>query len=190
MSRITTKVLTLAALVFFILSLSVFSQKPTSTKDSPSIINWQRYDQGLEQAKKNGKKVMVFFYTDWCGYCKRMNALTFTDEGVKKLLADKFITVKVNGDSRNTLQVDKASITERELAAKYAVRGYPTIWFLEPNTEKISPLVGYVQTNEFTNILSYLGNDWYKTMSYEEYLKKKDDLTKEKKEEGKTKSKK
>ena len=190
MSKIGIKVLTLAVLVFFTLSLSVFSQKSAPPKDNPSIINWQKYDQGLEQAKKDGKKVMVFFYTDWCGYCKRMNALTFTDEGVKKLLADKFVTVKVNGDSRNTLQVDKTSITERELAAKYAVRGYPTIWFLEPNAEKISPLVGYYPTNDFTNILTYLGNDWYKTMSYEEYLKKKDELTKEKKEEGKTKSKK
>ncbi len=190
MSKITKKFFLLTVLFFFTLSMSVFSQKSAPPKDNPSIINWQRYDQGLEQAKKDGKKVMVFFYTDWCGYCKRMNALTFTDEGVKKLLADKFVTVKVNGDSRNTLQVDKASITERELAAKYAVRGYPTIWFLEPTAEKISPLVGYVQTSEFTNILSYLGNDWYKTMGYEEYLKKKDELTKEKKEEAKTKSKK
>ncbi|MDP3024106.1 MAG: thioredoxin family protein [candidate division Zixibacteria bacterium] len=190
MSKITKKFFLLTVLFFFTLSLKAFSQKPAPRKDNPATINWQRYDQGLEQAKKDGKKVMVFFYTDWCGYCKRMNALTFTDEGVKKLLADKFVTVKVNGDSRNTLQVDKASITERELAAKYAVRGYPTIWFLEPTAEKISPLVGYVQTNEFTNMLSYVGGDWYKKISYDEYLKKKDELTKEKKEEAKTKSKK
>ncbi len=190
MSKIAIRILTLAVLVLFALSLDIFPQKGTPPKDNPSVINWQKYDQGLERAKKDGKKVMVFFYTDWCTYCKRMNSLTFTDEGVKKLLSDKFITVKVNGDSRNMLQVDKANITERELAGKYAVRGYPTIWFLEPNAEKISPVVGYVQTTEFTNILSFLGNDWYRSMSYEEYLKKKDELTKEKKEETKTKSKK
>ncbi len=34
---------------------------------------------------------------------------------------------------------------------------------------------------DFTQCSYYLGNDWYKTMSYEEYLKKKDELTKEKK---------
>jgi thioredoxin-related protein len=185
------KILALALLVFFALSLNIFSQKSTPPKDSPSVINWLKYDQGLEQAKKDGKKILVFFYTDWCGYCKRMNALTFTDEGVKKLLADKFIAVKVNGESRNTVTVDKSSITERELTAKYGVRGYPTSWFLEPTGEKISPLVGYIQTVDFTNVLTYLGNDWYKTMGYEEYLKKKDELNKEKKkEETKTKSKK
>jgi thioredoxin-related protein len=190
MSRIVIKILILALLVFFALSLNIFSQKSAPPKDNPSGIAWYKYDQGLELAKKEGKKILVFFYTDWCGYCKRMNALTFTDEGVKKLLADKFIAVKVNGESRNTLMVDKSSITERELTARYGVRGYPTSWFLEPTGEKISPLVGYVQTADFTNVLTFLGNDWYKTMSYDEFLKKKDDLTKDKKVEGKTKSKK
>lgn len=190
MLKIALKILTLTMLVLFIFCLNVSPQKTSSTKDNPSTINWLKYDQGLEQAKKDGKKVLVFFYTDWCGYCKRMNALTFTDDGVKKLLADKFVTVKVNGDSKNILMVDKAKVTEQQLTATYAVRGYPTIWFLEPNAEKISPVVGYVETAKFTNVLSYLGNDWYKSMSYEEYLKKKDELTKEKKEEGTTKSKK
>lgn len=190
MSRFVFKILILVLLVFFALSLNIFSQKSAPPKDSPSVINWLKYDQGLEQAKKDGKKILVFFYTDWCGYCKRMNALTFTDEGVKKLLADKFIAVKVNAESRNVLMVDKVSITERELAAKYGVRGYPTSWFLEPTGEKISPIVGYVQTGDFTNVLTYLGDDWYKTMSFEEYLKKKDELTKGKKVEVKTKSKK
>jgi thioredoxin-related protein len=191
MSRIAIRIMTFGLLLFLISSFNVFSQKPAPTKDSPSTINWLKYDQGLEQAKKDGKKIMVLFYTDWCGYCKRMSATTFTDEGVKKLLADKFVSVKVNGESRNTLQVDKASITERELTAKYAVRGYPTIWFLEPTGEKISPLVGYIQTADFTDVLTYLGNDWYKTMGYEEYLKKKDELNKEKKKEDtKAKSKK
>lgn len=190
MSRIAAKVLTLAVLVFFISSLNVFSQKPTSTKDNPSTINWQRYDQGLEQAKKEKKKLMVFFYTDWCGWCKRMNSSTYTDEEVKKLLAKDFVSIKVNGDSQNMISVDSAKITEKQLTSRYVTRGFPTLCFLESNAEKIFCQAGYLDARQLSPVLGYLGDDWYKKLSFDEYLKKKDELTKEKKEEGKTKSKK
>jgi len=190
MSKITKKFFLLTVLFFFTLSLKAFSQKPAPPKDNPATINWLKYDQGLEQAKKEKKKLMVFFYTDWCGWCKRMNSSTYTDEEVKKLLAKNFVSIKVNGDSQNMISVDSAKITEKQLTSRYVNRGYPTLCFLESNAEKIFCQAGYLDARQLSPVLGYLGDDWYKKLSFDEYLKKKGELTKEKKEEVKVKSKK
>jgi thioredoxin-related protein len=181
MPRIATRLVPYTLLLFFLFSLNIPAQKPVPTKANPAAINWLKYDQGLKQAEKEKKKVMVFFYTDWCGYCKKMNNYTYKDEEVKKILAKNFVSVTVNGESKNTILVDKANITERELTSRFGVRGFPTIWFLEPSAEKIFPLVGYRDAKNFADILSYIAGDWYKSLSFEEYLKKKEQPGKDKK---------
>ncbi|MFH0930760.1 MAG: thioredoxin fold domain-containing protein [Candidatus Zixiibacteriota bacterium] len=181
MSKNVKKAVPITTLVLFLFSLNVSAQKPAPSKVNPSIINWLKYDQGLKQAGKEKKKIMVFFYTDWCGYCKKMNNSTYKDEETKKILAKNFVSVMVNGESKNSILVDKANITEKELTSRFGVRGFPTIWFLEPNAEKISPLIGYRDAKNFADILSYIAGNWYKTLSFEEYLKKKEQLNKDKK---------
>ncbi len=181
MSSIAKRLTPFTLLLFFLFSLNISAQKPAPPKVNPAAINWLKYDQGLKQAVKEKKKIMVFFYTDWCGYCKKMNNYTYKDEDIKKILAKSFISVTVNGESKNSILVDKANITERELTSRFGVRGFPTIWFLEPNAEKISSLIGYRDAKNFADVLSYLADNWYKTLSFEEYLKKKEQLNKDKK---------
>lgn len=169
-------------IMFFILIPSCSSQKSppkeVKKKDNPIAINWLKFDEGLKQAKKEKKKIMAFFYTDWCGYCKRMFNYTFKDEGIKKILDKNFVSIKVNGESRDKILVDKANITERELTSQYGVRGFPTTWFLEPDGQKLSPMVGYRTAEEFADVLNYVAGEWYKKVSFDDYLKKKDELEK------------
>ncbi len=35
-------------------------------------INWQTYEQGIEIAKKQNKKIFLYFHADWCKYCEKM----------------------------------------------------------------------------------------------------------------------
>jgi len=183
MPNVVRKVVPVVLLLFFFLSPNCSSQKssPQKAKDNPIAVNWLKYDDGLKLAKKENKKIMVFFYTNWCGYCRRMDRYTYKDDEVKKILAENFISVRVNGESKDKVSVDKDKITERELASKYVSRGYPTTWFLEPDGEKLSPMIGYRSAEEFATVLTYVAGEWYKEISFQDYLKKKDQLTKNKK---------
>ena len=47
-------------------------------------INWMTWDEAINRSKTDSvpKKMFIDFYTGWCGWCKRMDATTFKDNGV------------------------------------------------------------------------------------------------------------
>jgi pentatricopeptide repeat protein len=86
-------------------------------------IAWAKsFDEAMSQAKNNKTLVMVDFYTDWCGWCKKLDADTYTDKTVGEL-AKQFASVKVNPEKEGKAVGEKY---------KDSVRGYPTILFIDP----------------------------------------------------------
>ena len=138
----------------------------------PIALNWLPYNEGLLKAEKESKYVLIDFYTDWCGYCKKMDKETYTDQEVLKAISKNFVTIKINAESENKVVEGDKEITERGLANLFQVSGYPTIWFLESDNEKIAPLPGFVPAQQFKIVLDYIGEGWYKDISFEEYLEK------------------
>lgn len=107
-------------------------------------ISWENsLEKGLQLAKQNNKPIMVDFYTDWCGWCKKLDSDTYSNTKVQAL-ADKFICVKVNGDK------------DRANTAKYGVNGYPTIVFLSSEGKEIDRNVGYTIPEELTKTMQKL----------------------------------
>jgi len=97
-----------------------------------AAITWAgNLNSALREAKSKNKPVMADFYTDWCGWCKKLDRDTYADPEVANL-AKRFICVKVNGDKYP------------DLVSKYGVSGYPTIIFLDPAGNKTNAIVGYV----------------------------------------------
>jgi parallel beta-helix repeat protein len=143
-----------------------------SSSAAPLVLNWLSYNDGLALAEKENKYVLIDFYTDWGAYCKKMDKEAYSNEEVKKILNENFVVVKVNAESDNKVIESGEEITERELAKLYQVSGYPTTWFLESNHSRVAPLPGYVTTEQFIPVLNYIGEGWYKSISFEEYLKK------------------
>jgi len=60
-------------------------------------LEWQDWNVALKQAAANKNKIiLVDLYTDWCGWCKRMDKDTYENAGVVSLLKQNFIAVKLN----------------------------------------------------------------------------------------------
>lgn len=124
-------------------------------------VRWHGYEEGLALAKKENKKVFLYFWADWCGYCEKMEKETLSKKEVASILNKRFVPIKLNSDA------------EQRLASQYFVRGLPTTWFLTDAGEKISNLPGYVDPDMFVPILRYIDSNSYKNMSFKEFLDKK-----------------
>lgn len=125
---------------------------------SMNSIKWQTYKEGMELGKKVRKKVFLYFYTDWCSYCKDMEKITFKDQSVIDILNSRFIPVRVNADK------------EKGAASNYNLKGFPTNWFIDEKGEGISALPGYIPPEKLSFILKYIHTDSYKSMSFKSYL--------------------
>lgn len=89
------------------------------------------------EAKQSHKLLMVDFYTAWCGYCKKLDAETYTDANVIKA-SGQVVTVKTDAEHEG-----------RQLAAKYGVHGYPTILFLNETGGVEGMIDGFLPAADF-----------------------------------------
>lgn len=101
------------------------------------VIRWRSsLDSALTEAGKKSQPVMVDFYTDWCGWCKRLDATTYQDASVGAACRD-LVCVKVNAEK------------ERGIAQRFSVMSYPTIVFLDSSGEFVDHIVGYLPPDGF-----------------------------------------
>ena len=102
-------------------------------------IAWSKgFTKAVAQAKKTNKLVMVDFYTDWCGWCKVLDKKTYPDKKVIALTKASFIPVKINAEKEG-----------QAAAAKYGVRSYPTILFIDGNGQVAGRIGGYAPPAPF-----------------------------------------
>ena len=85
-------VLSAAALYAFVLP------KGEQTSPEEVAIKWYTWDEAIALNAKNPKKIFIDLYTEWCGYCKKMDANTFKDPEVAKYMNEHFYAVKFDAE--------------------------------------------------------------------------------------------
>jgi thioredoxin-like negative regulator of GroEL len=126
-------------------------------------IHWERqFDEAVKKARAQRKPVMVDFWADWCGWCKRLDQTTYADPAVAKLAQD-FVAVKVNAEG---------APEEMQVAARYEVTSLPTILFVSPAGHPVSRVNGFQGPGKFPRTLERARETAAKVMTYEAALEK------------------
>ena len=162
-------IIVVVALVAVGVSAFLTSSGRSTVESSASVIKWHGFDEGAALARQENKKILVDVYTDWCGWCKKMDEEVYSNGAVGQTMASNFIAVKLNAESQKGVTYDGTSMNEASLASAMGVTGYPTILFLDPAAKPITKISGYMEPKEFTGVLRFIGEDYYKTKSFEEY---------------------
>lgn len=151
-------------LITSVLLLSICSIGMAEKDAGSDKISWVRYEDGLKQARAEDKPVFIDFSTSWCGWCKKMNKTTFKEGVILDMLAENFVSVKVDGDSRRELDIDGYKITEQNLTrSEFQVRSYPTYYFLTPAGGKLGAARGYQNKDQLAQYLTYVSEKQYDT---------------------------
>ena len=120
-------------------------------------VAWRGWDEGLREARQSGRPVLVDVYTDWCGFCRRMDREVYSRADVREYLESRFVPIKLDAESDAAAQYEGRSWTYRSLAARFRVTGYPTTVFLKPTGQHVINVPGYIPPERFRLVLRYVG---------------------------------
>ncbi len=170
--------------LIFVSLLNIGLVSPVFAQDTESNtkVNWMTWEEAMIKSKTEKRPIFVDVYTNWCGWCKKMERSTFNDTVISSYLNKNFYPVKFNAEQKETIvfndteykYVKSGKRGYHELAA-WMMRGrmgYPTVVFLDENIKIIQPIPGFQPADKFEAIMTYFGGGHYTKTPWELYRKK------------------
>lgn len=170
--------------LFLFVSFLASAQKPDSTVHKIPAIKWHKFEEAL--ALNNNypkKKLFVDVYTDWCGWCKKMDAGTFKDSAIAAYMNENFYAIKFDAERKDTIILNGVKYVNTNPNEKRGVHqiaanllqgklSYPSYVFLSEVGSLITVAAGYKSVEDMESLLHYYGDNQYIYMPYSEYREK------------------
>ncbi len=144
-------------------------------------VSWMSWEEAVQRASTDAqpKKMFIDVYTDWCGWCKKMDKDTFQDPEVAAYMEENFYMVKLDAEQKEPIEFAGKTYTfvpsgrrgYHQLAAALlqGKMSYPTVVFLDEQLKMLSPVPGYQKPDAFMKIARYFGDNIYRDTSWQAY---------------------
>jgi len=165
-------------------TVSVFGQTPTAiaaAQPHPTTakVEWLTFEEAMKRLETEPRKVFIDIYTDWCGWCKRMDANTFANPTIAGYLNDKWYAVKFDAEQKTPITykgkeytfVPSSSRGYNQLAAELTGGrlSYPTTVYLDEQGNPIQSIPGYKDAYNMDKILHFFGENHHLNNSWVEF---------------------
>jgi thioredoxin-related protein len=158
-------------------------QAPEELKpvQKPETLKWYTLEEVEKLVRTKPKKIMIDVFTDWCVWCKKMDASTFSNPVISAYIKENFYPVKLNAETNDTINfrggkyinLVRGGRSTHPLAVSLLGwrLSYPTIVYLTETLDYIGPVPGYQTPEQLEVILNYIAQEKFKTVSLEDYQK-------------------
>ncbi|MBX9694864.1 MAG: thioredoxin family protein, partial [Cyanobacteria bacterium] len=110
-------------------------------------ITWHdKYDETLKAAEKDRKWVLVDVFTEWCGWCKKLDHDVYEKASVAKFINQSFVCMKADAEKGDG----------KTVAEKFGIHGYPCTLILDPKGREKGRVDGYMDATAFPKKLSQI----------------------------------
>ena len=171
----------LFALGIVMMSPAIARKKTPPPAPKPAAeIHWiTSIDELQAKMAQNPKKVYMDVYTDWCGWCKRMDATTFQNPDLITYMNNNFYAVRLNAERKDTIHFQGKDyfFNPQYKANTFAVEmmkgsmSYPTAVVMMENFQNPQAIPGFMEVKQIEPLLTYLGDNAYKHQSWDVYQK-------------------
>jgi len=113
-------------------------------------ISWTRtLDEAKNNAATGNRLIITDMYADWCGWCKKMDAETWSTAQVIQQQG-KYVFLKLNAEK------DPDGIALRK---QFRITSFPTVMILNPDGSEFDRLEGYLPSQKFLRALNEVVSD-------------------------------
>lgn len=170
------------SIISLILSMFIINNIIAQNTDTKKI-NWMSFEEAVKLNETAPKKIFIDVYTDWCGWCTKMDQTTFTDPSIVEYMNENFYAVKFNAEQTepvefmgNTFINPNTTGTRKgtHQLAQSLLQGkmsYPSYVFMNEKNQLLTIVPGYADAKTFMPILKFFGTDAFLTMTWEEFSK-------------------
>lgn len=159
--------------------VSIFSSISSAVADDKPEVIWMSFEEAIFRAESEPRKILVDVYTNWCGWCKRMDADTYTNPVLVEYINKHYYAVKFNAETTDTIHfnnkffVYKPEYKANELALSLLSQkmSYPTTVFLAEDFSMLTPVAGYMKADQMERVVKYFGENAHKSKKYDEFMK-------------------
>lgn len=142
-------------------------------------VKWYSIDEAVQMASEEPRVLVIDVYTDWCGWCKRMDATTFSDPEIVQIMNKHFYPVKLDAEGKEDIVIGERTFKfvqsgkrgYHEIAA-IVTKGrlsYPTISYVDDQGRVLEAAPGFKTPDQFKIHLSYYAGEAYKTQTFQEF---------------------
>ncbi len=161
--------------------LFILTATNIQAQDTQEKIKWYTFEEAIKLQVETQKKIFIDVYTEWCGYCKKMDRETFSNPEIAKYLNDNFYPVKFNAEQKedvvfkgqtyiNAEPNRKRSSHQLAQALLQGKMSYPSYAFLNTESQLITVVPGYYPAKKFEPIMHFFGENAFLNTEWETFL--------------------
>ena len=152
------------------------------TNAQEAKINWMTLEEAVAAQQDQPRKIMMDVYTQWCGPCKMMMSRTFTNQQVIDYINANYYAVKFDAESPNPVEFKgktfenpgwKQNVRGRnsthQLSRALGVNAYPTLVYMDEQSEIIAPISGYKTPSQLEMYLKFFVEKYNGDVAQEEW---------------------
>jgi len=96
------------------------------------------FEQARKAAAKRGVPILADFSgSDWCGWCIKLDKEVLSQEEFKAFAKENLVLFVADFPQRKQ-QPEEVAAQNKELAARYGVRGFPTVLLIDAKGKEIA----------------------------------------------------
>ena len=146
-------------------------------------INWMSIEEAEARCVEEPRMIFIDVYTDWCGWCKRMDKSTFANPVIAKYMNEHFYNVKLNAETSDTISfqgqqyvgyVREDGRQGSHRLARTLLNGrmsYPSYVIMNEEMRALQVIPGYQNEKAFEPMMHFFGDKVYLEMSSEDFLR-------------------
>ena len=87
---------------------------------------------------ENKYMVLDFSGSDWCGWCVKLDQEVFSQKAFKEYAQENLVLVLLDFPRDKSKQSDALQKQNEKLKNKFGIRGYPTVYILDPEGKTVA----------------------------------------------------
>ncbi len=135
-------------------------------------VQWLSMEEALQKTDSEPRMIFVEVYTDWCGFCQRMDAETFSHPVIASYLNENFYPVKLNAEQEEPIEFrgrvyENNNLGDRRPTHDFAIAilqgqmSYPSVVFFDKDVELLTAIPGFRPPANMEAVLAFFNKGVY-----------------------------